>query len=190
MNDIPGFGSLSDLSQVYQSMQALLMSTALKIVKNHDQAEDMVHETFLRVLENSTLRGCPAERLILVLPKVCRNYSIDTVRRESKRPRIHEDYIQTNDPAQNSLDGMERENLIRQMKKSIDKLTKKEKELLNMRFYETLSSREIGERLGITAQAVDCRWHRLAKKLQEFGIGEPVSPVGHKSNRRDCHHAG
>ena len=57
------------------------------------------------------------------------------------------------------------------------KLTPKQREVFDLRFYEELSLREIGEKLNLTHQAIDFRIKRALKKIRESLTSEEMDAL-------------
>lgn len=155
------------MADLYDRFGRIVYSVIFAIVRDTGIAEDLVQETFLRVWNR--MNGFDAERGALgswVLT-VARNRAIDHIRSASSRA------------ARNSFELEEREHpslfadaeqeivtadQAKQIRKALNGLTPKQKQVIELAYYEGLSQTEMAERLGEPLGTVKT-WARSALKI-------------------------
>jgi RNA polymerase sigma-70 factor, ECF subfamily len=143
--------------------------TALGIAYAHlgdaSRAGDAVQEAFLKAWQKLADLAEPG-RFAGWLGGIVRNVAID-LRRKSKPSEDREigsmpDGREGSDP----VAGLDRDEQRRQIDSALAALDEVSRSAVVLRYYENLSSREIGELLGITAAAVDMRLSRARQQLR------------------------
>ena len=140
-----------------------------------ERAGDVVQEAFVRAWERLPDLKEPAS----FGPWLCgivRNLAVDTLRRSRLRPVADPENV---DPFQrvapdphDELDLQEQRRLVAEALQELDETSRP---VVVMRYYEGLSSKEIGEALGIAPAAVDMRLSRARQQLRrklEGRVGE------------------
>ena len=132
-----------------------------------ERAGDVVQEAFVRVWERLGDLKEPAS----FGPWLCgivRNLAIDALRRSRLRPVADPENV---DPFQrvapdphDELDLQEQRRLVAEALQELDETSRP---VVVMRYYEGLSSKEIGEALGIAPAAVDMRLSRARQQLRK-----------------------
>ncbi len=144
-----------------------------------DSAADLLQETFLRVWRHiGTARGIPADRLRYWLFAIARNVATDDCRRRAVRHSVECDLALTDsrsagpatDPAASYL---QRESA-REAEAAILRLPEGLRTALTMSLLSGLTSREIGEALGVPAGTVRYRVAQARARLaQDLGVRAP-----------------
>jgi RNA polymerase sigma-70 factor (ECF subfamily) len=82
-------GEVEALERVYRSLRVAAFAVALAVVGDRPSAEDVVHDTFVRVCEQaeSYHAGTRARAWVLA---IARNLAIDVVRQRDRKPRFGE----------------------------------------------------------------------------------------------------
>ncbi|HQN09992.1 MAG TPA: sigma-70 family RNA polymerase sigma factor, partial [Thermoanaerobaculia bacterium] len=136
-------------------------------VRTEDEARDLVQETLLRVLQRAS-RGEPLESPEAFALGVAKNVFFEYCRRVQKANR-HEglsgvlELAGTEDPLSDALSSSRR--LI--VRKALELLPARMRELLVRRFVEEVPSRTIAREEGITTDAVDMRVYRAKRELRK-----------------------
>lgn len=135
----------------YEQYKTGLFRFALSILKDHVSAEDVLQETFLRLL---TGRYAPEPgREQAYLYRMVRNLCYDELRRQK---RFHEE-------TKTMPNESERYTYI----ELIAPLDQKEQEIVTLKIVGGLTHREIGNVMGLTEQAAKKRYQRAIGKLRE-----------------------
>jgi len=157
------------LAELYDRYGRLAYSLILRVVRDTGVAEDLVQETFLRVWNR--VQGFDAERGAVGpwLLAVARNRAIDYLRSTTGRARNSLELEAAEHPALYS--DMEKDLLLsdkaRRVKAALQKLSPKQREVIELAYFEGLSQSEMAERMGEPLGTVKT-WVRTAlKNLRE-----------------------
>ena len=99
-------GDLEAMEPVYNRTKAAVYGLALSIVRNSQDAEDIMQETYIRVYEAATTYR-PQGKPMAWLLRIARNLSLDRVRSNpAKELSLEEDWIldERSDFSESSLD--------------------------------------------------------------------------------------
>ncbi len=148
--NIDSFGELC--TYYYPSMVAIGYS----VLADHQLAEDAAQEAFARALKN--LRKLNrAEKFASWLAQICRNVAVDMVRVKA-RPAPADSLSQHSDINTNDASA----EIVRN---AIGKLPAPERELIALRYYNSLSYKQISAVLGISKGTINGRLTRAKRKL-------------------------
>jgi RNA polymerase sigma-70 factor (ECF subfamily) len=155
-----------DLAALVETYSALLFRVAHSILRNQTEAEDVVQDVFVRVLENR--RSLPAVRDMRVwLIRIAWNRALD--RRRSIRPEQMDDIfagtlIGSNMPADQAIDEQQR---MKSVLRELERLPKKEREVLLLSALEELGTAEMAAVTGRSESAVRALLFRARTRLRE-----------------------
>jgi RNA polymerase sigma-70 factor (ECF subfamily) len=155
-----------DLAALVQDYSGLLYRVALSLVRNPSEAEDVVQDVFLRVLQRqSELAAIVDLRPWLV--RIAWNLALDRHRRV--RPQqmdeiFAEGLVAADLPADQALDEAAR---IRQVLGAIERLPKRERQALLLSAMDELSTAEIGAVLGRSESSVRSLLFRARAHLRQ-----------------------
>ncbi|MBN2269810.1 MAG: sigma-70 family RNA polymerase sigma factor [Sedimentisphaerales bacterium] len=159
--DLGSFGELA--TRYYSSMVAV----AYSVVADHQLAEDAAQEAFAKALVGLRKLKKPA-RFAAWLAQICRNTAVDMVRARARA-------VPTADIADCSEIAAEQVDT-EAVREVIAELSRTERELITLRYYNRLSYEQVSDVLGISRAAVNGRLTRtkqkLAKRLKQQGIWE------------------
>jgi RNA polymerase sigma factor (sigma-70 family) len=150
VNDFVG-GNERAFETLVKRHKAKVFSTILQIVKDRNIAEDLYQETLIKIIGVIQEGRYNEEGKFLPWAlRVARNLSIDYFRKEKRNPQIkNTDALMLMDNLFRSDDNMEKA-MIRQentqfVRKLINRLPDKQKEVLIMRHYNDMSFKEIAK---------------------------------------------
>jgi RNA polymerase sigma-70 factor (ECF subfamily) len=155
-----------DLAALVHDYSGLLYRVALSLVRNPSEAEDVVQDVFLRVLERKRELAAIVD-LRPWLVRIAWNLALDRCRRV--RPRQMDDLfaealVSADLPADQALAETER---IRQVLGAIERLPGKEREALLLSAMDELSSAEIAAVLGRSESSVRSLLFRARAHLRQ-----------------------
>ncbi len=136
----------------YEQYKTGIFRFALSILKDPQLAEDVLQETFLRILSGKGNPDPGKEQAWLY--RVARNICYDTLR---KRKRETEESPNTPAPAQSNWEYLE----------LIAPLSAREQEIVSLKILGGLTHREIARVLGTTTAGAKKRYERAIEKLRE-----------------------
>ena len=135
----------------YEQSKTGVFRYALSILKDPHGAEDVLQETFLRLLSGKYV--VQEEKLEAWLYRVARNYCYDLLRKQQRGAEMPSDL-----PVYESQYAyIER----------ISVLEQRDQEIVTLKVQSGMTSREIGKVMGMAAPAVQKRYERAMKKLKE-----------------------
>ncbi len=139
-----------------------------RMVQNHDDANDLLQNTFLKAWSNiENFRG--DARLSTWLYKIAVNETLSHLERERKRRGISLDdqeaaLINTIE-ADADIDG---DALALKLRKAIATLPEKQRLVFNMRYYDDMRYDDISAILGTSVGALKASYHLAVKKIEQF----------------------
>src|SRR6202453_3305929 len=155
-----------DLAVLVETYSALLFRVAHSILRSRAEAEDVVQDAFVRVLEHR--RSLSAIRDMRVwLIRIAWNLAID--RRRRVRPEqfdesFAESLVGSSVPADEAMDEAQR---MRSVLRELERLPRAERDVLLLSAIEELGTAEMAEVLGRSESAVRALLFRARTRLQE-----------------------
>jgi RNA polymerase sigma-70 factor (ECF subfamily) len=155
-----------DLAALVETYSSMLFRVAHSVLRSRAEAEDVVQDVFVRVLEHrSSLTAVRDMRVWLV--RVAWNLAID--RRRRIRPEqfdegFAESLVAINLPADEALKEAQR---LRSVLRELERLPKAERDVLLLSIVEELGTAEMAEVLGRSESAVRALLFRARTRLRE-----------------------
>lgn len=161
-------GNLFAFDEVVRRYQRRVYSTALRIVRRHDLADDVTQEAFLRAHRAlaSYDRGRPFG------PWICRiaaNLAINHVRSPEAREEALDEAALDRSPAAASdgpLDAILEKEARSVLEEAVGRLPAEQRAVFVLRTFEDLSYKEIAEALDLSVGTVMSRLSRAREKLR------------------------
>jgi len=166
LSSMEGARSEIDLAALVETYSSLLFRVAHSVLRSRAEAEDVVQDVFVRVLEHR--RSLTAVRDMRVwLVRVAWNLAID--RRRRIRPEqfdegFAEGLVARNLPADEALNEAQR---LRAVVRELERLPKAERDVLLLSVVEELGTAEMAEVLGRSESAVRALLFRARTRLRE-----------------------
>lgn len=139
-----------------------------KIVINHDDADDVLQNTFIKVYRSiDKFKG--ESQLFSWLYRIATNESITLLNKNAKRLQISNEEHQTR--AINNLAAdvyFEGDDIQLKLQKAIATLPQKQQLVFNMRYFDDLKYKEMAEILDTSEGALKASYHIAAKKIEAF----------------------
>lgn len=157
------------LDLLYDRYGRLVYSTAIQILNNVEEAEEVTQETFLRLWQRSEIYQPNRGSLSGFLITLTRSRAIDRVRsRKSSQQKLQRiqtfsDCVLDYNPPLEFVTVQERSNLVRE---ALKQLSPADRQILETAYYEGLSQSEIAKRDGIPLGTVKSRARQALKKLR------------------------
>jgi len=160
--------------RLYNNYHHDLFQFLFYMVKNREQAEDLVQEVYIRVLKAyDKFEGRSSEKTWLF--SIARHVAIDSFRKQKTiRQRIIDKFdwdkqqIQDHQPLPDEI-ALQNEQ-IQWMYRALDYCTLDQRSVLILRYLQDLSITETAEALGWTTSKVKTTQHRALKHLQKHMI--------------------
>lgn len=153
------------LSDLYEEYYDKIARYVYVHISNKEEAEDIAGEVFLKALQSLKSyreQGVPMQGWLF---RIAHNLTVDYLRKMNKRRTVPIDSVvlQGNDnPANTAEKNIEFERVTKAMKK----LTTEQREVINLRFFGGLTSKEVGGVLGKSDGAVREMQRAAIEKLR------------------------
>jgi RNA polymerase sigma-70 factor (ECF subfamily) len=139
-----------------------------KIVISHDDADDVLQNTFIKVYRSiDKFKG--ESKLYSWLYRIATNESITLINKNAKRLQISNEEHQTN--AINNLTAdvyFEGNEIQIKLQRAIATLPQKQQLVFNMKYFDDLKYKEIAEILETSEGALKASYHIAVKKIESF----------------------
>ena len=150
-----------------RAYESRLLRYATRLTSDAAAAEDLVQETFLKLLRRWKGTLEPAPGLLAWLYRVLHNEAIDHLRRESRRRRLHRQNAEET-PSDTPPDrgfGTRVPERARIAGEALAILTPRERNLVVLKVFEERSYREIAELTGLRPGNIGFILHHAMRKL-------------------------
>ena len=157
------------LEKCFQALERPLILYAYQIVKNREEARDLVQETFLRLSRQENQIELPKAWLYRTL----RNLSISFLRKNGRIQNSADeeqlDFLESmNENKQASmLSELDKKEAMDRVKHAISLLPKESREILSLKFEEQKSYKEIAQATGLKIGNVGYKIHHIVKELAQ-----------------------
>lgn len=146
---------------VYDQFYNRMMRVARQILPSRAQAEDAVHDAFLKIIQHfDDLKAVPEERRIYWVVAVTKNAALDILRKERRDLPMDEE-------VRNQMPAAPEEGGFRALVEIIRRMPETYRSVLELRFLTEWSHAEIARELNITEGAVKTRVARGRQMLIE-----------------------
>ncbi len=138
------------------------------IVKNHDDADDVLQNTFIKVFRNiSKFKG--ESKLFSWLYRIATNEAITFLNSRSQKIQVSNEELQEKliDNLQSDI-YFEGKEIQLKLQKAITSLPEKQRLVFNMRYFQDLKYQEIAEILQVTESSLKSNYHHAVKKVEAF----------------------
>ena len=139
-----------------------------RMVENHDDANDILQNTFLKAWQSvEGFRG--DAKLSTWLYKIALNESITFLARERKRQNIslddEESYLSELIESDEYVDG---DKLAKKLRLAVASLPEKQRLVFNMKYYDEMKYAQMSEILGTSVGALKASYHLAVKKIEQY----------------------
>ena len=159
------------MTELYETYEQKMFGIANAILHNDWQAEDAVHEAFVRMVPYlSRCKNVNDEKTKILIVRVIKSAAID-IYRKNKRENTYildseEDWIEDkHNPVEVYLATLSAGEML---KKIIGQLSSDDRKIIEMRCYDGMPVSDIGEILGISTDNVYKRLSRARKRVKEI----------------------
>ena len=151
-------GDIESFGELCRRYYATMVAVAYAVLSDHQLAEDAAQESFARALVN--LRSLKNKnRFAPWLAAICRNVAKDMVAARARR-------INAEGLSQAARNNNDNENN-HSIRRAIEQLPAPAKELIVMRYYNSLSYEQISSVLGISRATINGRIARSKRKMED-----------------------
>lgn len=138
-----------------------------RMVNNHDDADDLVQNTFIKAWQS--LDGFRGDaKLSTWLHKIAINESLTFLEKQRKRMDVSLDeegsMLANTIAADEHVDGDE---LALELRKAVAELPEKQRLVFNMKYYDDMKYEQMSEILGTSVGALKASYHLAVKKIEQ-----------------------
>ena len=135
------------------------------MVDSHEDADDLVQETFIKVYQNlKKFKG--KSSLYTWIYRISVNETLSFLRRNKKdqivQLKTDETYIKA------TMDVPDGEKIQLILKKAINELPERQKMVFNLRYFEEMKYDEMSQILELSVGALKASYHHAVKKIEQF----------------------
>ncbi len=173
-------GEDAAVADLYDRHAPMALGLALKILRDAQEAEDVVHDAFVAIVERADQYKAERGTVIAWLVTTVRNLALDRTRRRTRRAQITEEELR-HEPSEPVLDPESLSWAVREreaVRGALGKLSAAQRQTLEIAFFEGLSYPEIAEREKIPLGTVKSRAARALSALRAAleGVELPDAP--------------
>ncbi len=162
-------GEDEGVAELYDRYAPVALGLALKIVRDEVEAEDVVHDAFIAIVERADQYREDRGSVVAWLVTTVRNLALDRARRRVRRAQITDDELRFEPveavPDPESLSWINQE--CAEVRRALDDLSASQRSTLLTAFFEGLSYPEIAEREGVPLGTVKSRAARALSCLHD-----------------------
>lgn len=154
--------------ELLQQYQERLYWQIRNIVKNHEDADDVLQNTFIKIFRNiEKFKG--ESRLFSWMYRIATNEAITFLNNRAKKQNITSEELQ-----QQILENLENDvyfegdEIQLKLQKAISTLPERQQQVFNMKYFQELKYKEISEILETSVGALKASYHHATKKIEEF----------------------
>jgi len=153
---------IADAMDLYE---ASLIRYAMLFTDSEDRARDVVQDTFIKLCRQERKK---VEKYVKAwLYKVCRNRSLEVLRKENRMMELTDStLIKTTSATPSPSIQAEQKDEVAMAMSLVDTLSEKQQEVIRLKFQHQLSYKEISDVAGITVTNVGFQLHAALKQLR------------------------
>ncbi len=141
------------------------------IVISHEDADDVIQNTFLKVWNNlKSFQG--DSRLFTWLYRIATNEALTYLKKQRRNNLLpwgdYEQYLEKNLESDVYFSG---DTIAKKLQKAIIKLPEKQRLVFNMRYYEDMKYEDMTKVLGTSVGALKASYHHAVKKIKKYLAG-------------------
>jgi RNA polymerase sigma-70 factor (ECF subfamily) len=158
-------GDEQALAQLYERLHRHVYALALEMLKNSEDAEEVLQDTFVNVFKSAHRFDAKRGSARSYLYTIARNQARMRLRARASRPRQAE---LTPDEAQGSNANSPDYTTPMSINAALDALEQQDRQLLEASFYQGYSHRELAETTGLALGTIKSRIRRALLRLREL----------------------
>lgn len=161
-------GDQAAFERLYEATRAKLFGVALRILRRHALAEEVLQEAYLRVWRNARKFDPAVATPITWMVAIARNLAIDIVRK--KTDASLEEEVEAMDVVAETPDPLARGELTEELKRllaCIGKLEPERRRLVLLAYYDGWSCEQLAEKLDTPANTVKTWLRRSLIEIRE-----------------------
>lgn len=160
------------IEKIYREQKYKYLNISKKICASTEDAEDAVSEAFEKIMKKAEII-LQLERHIIepYCVVIVKHESYNILRKKNRKINIEETSIHKIQEPQNIEADLLEQEAYEELFRNLRRLQAKDRELVRLRFFENMSYKEIGQRMGISADAARKRHERILDRLRKLYEG-------------------
>lgn len=154
--------------KLVREYQRPLYTHVRNMVLNHDDADDVLQNTFVKIFQN--LKNFKGEsKLYSWMYRIATNEAINFINIRSKKSGISNEELKENlvKNLESDVD-YDGDEIQLKLQKAVAKLPEKQQQVFKMKYFEELKYEEMSEILGTSVGALKASYFHAVKKIEEF----------------------
>ena len=165
-------GDRRSFEELYDRFSGVLFSTAYRVLNNQEAAEDVLQDVFIQIWEKAPLYDPTRGKPMTWAMTLTRNKAIDRLRSTQRRNRLQDDVQRASETfeqfdGRSSFDAVVSGETGELVREAIQKLSKDQREAIELAFFSSLTQNEIAERLNEPLGTIKARIRRGMMKLRD-----------------------
>lgn len=138
------------------------------IVLDHDDTDDVLQNTFIKVFNNlSNFKG--ESKLFSWMYRIATNEAITFINQRARKAGISSEELQSKAVNQLEADvNYDGDEIQLKLQKAVATLPEKQQLVFKMKYFEELKYEDISEILGTSVGALKASYHHAVKKIEEY----------------------
>ncbi len=166
-------GDRVSFETLYDRFSGVLFSTAYRVLNNQEAAEDVLQDVFIQIWEKAPLYDPARGKPMTWGVTLTRNKALDRLRSTVRRNRLQDDVEREAEALKqfddrSSFETVAARETNRIVRDAIQKLSKDQREAIELAFFSSLTQTEIAERLNEPLGTIKARIRRGMMKLREI----------------------
>ena len=145
--------------------EGTLLRYTLRFIRNIEKAREIVQEAFLKLwkVKQEKVEGHLAPWLF----RVCRNRSLDILRRENKMELLEDENMVKERQGPDVTEDIDKRDQVRSVRDAMARLSKQQQEVIVLKFQNDLSYKEISQITGLSVSNVGYLIHEGVQNLRK-----------------------
>jgi RNA polymerase sigma-70 factor, ECF subfamily len=168
-----GQGDRRSFEELYDRFSGVLFSTAYRLLKNQQEAEDVLQDVFVQIWKKAPLYSPDRGKPMTWAVTLTRNKAIDLLRATRRRGSLQEDAQQEAEILEqlddrSSFDAVASAETSKLVRDTMQKLSKEQREAIELAFFFSMTQAEIAERLNVPLGTIKARIRRGLMALRDM----------------------
>ncbi len=168
-----GAGDRSAFSEFYDRYSGIIFSTALRVLNDATDAEDVTQDVFVMIWEKAAMYDPARGKPLTWAVTMTRNKSIDRIRSHQRRSRLREEAGNERLPEDTINDRRPSDDVSAsesgdRVREAVAKLSPEQRTVIEMAYFKGLTQNEIAERLQEPLGTIKARVRRGMMKLKKL----------------------
>jgi len=160
-------GNEKAFATLYDMYSDALYGLILKIVRDEDQAQDVLQDAFVTIWKKANNYSAEKGSFFTWMLNICRNRSIDALRKD-KRVHAHQEEMKASDSIEHTTKGMNIDTI--GLQELVGKLSSEEQLIIDYLYFRGYTQQEASDELGIPLGTIKTRVRNAMTQLKESFI--------------------